>query len=152
MTDLTLLEARLQADAKVFLKRTRPHGRYVVFDIEYHYDREGQRRADRHAADPRGAASNDNADANSEVRWPFHRIGCIAAMALAVLPGGTVEIESLVTWSRPEMSEAEIVRALAAFVAARGDATPVAWGARSRTCQHFSRLPCEKVSRSRPAC
>lgn len=128
MTDLDLLEARLQADANMVLDRTGAHKRYVVFDIEYLYDREGQRRADRHAADPRGTVSNDNGVGKSEVGWPFHRVVCISAMALSVLPGGTLEIETLETWSRPELSETEIVRALGDFAAARSDAIPVTWG------------------------
>lgn len=127
MTDLALLEARLQADADAFQGCIRAHQRYVVFDIEYRFDRDGQHRADRHAADRQSAGGGDNTDASFEVRWPFHRIVCVVAMALAVLPGGTVEIEALETWSRPEMTETEIVRAFAAFAATRGEATPVTW-------------------------
>lgn len=64
----------------------------------------------------------------NNVRWPFHRMGCIVAMAIAVLPSGTVEVEALETWSRPEMTEAAIVGAFGDFVAARPGAQPVTWG------------------------
>ncbi|MCV0382617.1 MAG: 3'-5' exonuclease [Erythrobacter sp.] len=136
MTDLDLLEARLQADASAILDRARKSQRFLVFDIEYQYDRDGQRRADRHAADPRRAGSNHSDDragsANEkgkpEVKWPFHRIGCISAMTLAVEPAGGIDVETLETWSRPEMTEADVVRGFATFVEGSGEAMPVTWG------------------------
>lgn len=130
MTDLDQLEARLQADASVMLDRARRSPRFLVFDIEYLFDREGQRRADRHAADPRKRDDTDSGKDNSknEVTWPFHRIGCISAMTLAVMPAGGIAIDSFETWSRPEMIEADVVRGFASFVEASGEAMPVTWG------------------------
>lgn len=136
MTDLDLLEARLLADASAILNRAQNSRRFLVFDIEYLYDREGQRRADRHAADPRQDAYDQAADrvgsANEkdkpEVKWPFHRIGCIAAMTITVVPAGGLAVERFETWSRPEMTEADVVRGFASFVEASGEAMPVTWG------------------------
>ena len=126
--DSHMLEARLQAEADAFRARGQRHKRYVIFDVEYRYDREGQRRADRHAAGARGCPDNDDGDPKFEVRWPFHRIGCIAAMALSVPTSGMPMVETLETWSRPEMTETEIVRAFSAFLGARSEAVPVTWG------------------------
>lgn len=135
MTDLELFEARLQADASVIIDRARQTARFIVFDIEYAYDREGQRRADHHAADPRkeavfdmaggpGCADNDN---KYIVSWPFHRIVCISAMTLAVVPSG-IAVEGFETFSRPEMTEAGIVQAFASLVDRNHSAVPVTWG------------------------
>ncbi|MXO74744.1 hypothetical protein GRI40_05855 [Altererythrobacter aerius] len=126
MQNLEHLEARLQGEAKAFTARRTSPRRYIVFDIEYVYDRVGQERADRHAGEQQ--AVNDNAGDAFKVRWPFHRVGCIVALAIAVLPSGTVEVEALKTWSRPEMTEAALVQAFSAFVAARPGAMPVTWG------------------------
>lgn len=128
MIDTHGLEAHLQAEADAFRARGQRHQRYVIFDVEYVYDREGQRRADLHAAGARGSPDNDNGDPKSEVRWPFHRIACIAAMEVTASASGTFTVEALETWSRPEMTETEIVRAFAAFTAERRDAVPVTWG------------------------
>ena len=136
MTDLDLLEARLLADASSILKRAQNSRRFLVFDIEYLYDREGQRRADRHVADPRKGACDHSADrvgsANKnekpDVKWPFHRIGCISAMTLAVVPASGLAVEGFETWSRPEMAEADVVRGFASFIEASGEAMPVTWG------------------------
>ena len=136
MTDLDQFEARLIADASAILNRAQNSRRFLVFDIEYLYDREGQRRADRHAADPRKGACDQAADRVStanendkiDVKWPFHRIGCISAMTLAVVPASGIAVENFETWSRPEMTEADVVRGFASFVEASGDAMPVTWG------------------------
>lgn len=132
MTDLAMLEARLLADANVILERNISSRRFVVFDIEYVYDREGQYRADRHAADPRGIAmkftATKPADNKPEVKWPFHRIACISAMKLLAPPTGGIVVEAFETWSRPELSEGEIVQAFAGFVEESGDSVPVTWG------------------------
>ena len=124
MTDLVTLEARLQADANVILDRNVSSRRYVVFDIEYAYDREGQYRADRHATNPGGTTSPEK---KFEVKWPFHRIACISATALAASATG-IAVEAFETWSKPEMTEAEIVRALADLIDRSGNAVPTTWG------------------------
>ncbi|WP_199504774.1 hypothetical protein [Qipengyuania sp. YIM B01966] len=130
MTDLDLFEARLLADASAILDRAKNSRRFLVFDVEYLYDRDGQRRADRHAADPgkRDLADSGNDTGKDDVTWPFHRIGCISAMTLAVVPAGGIAVESFDTWSRPEMTEADVVRGFASFVEASGEAMPVTWG------------------------
>lgn len=130
MTDLDQLEARLLADASAILNRAQNSRRFLVFDVEYLYDREGQRRADRHAADPRkrDRADSGNDNDKDEVTWPFHRIGCISVMTLAVVPTSGIAVESFETWSRPEMTEADVVRGFAGFIEASGNAMPVTWG------------------------
>lgn len=136
MTDLDVFEARLLADASIILNRAQDSRRFLVFDIEYLYDREGQRRADRHAADPRTGECDQAADRvgsaregdKSDVKWPFHRIGCISAMTIAVLPTSGIAVERFKTWSRPEMTEAHVVRSFASFVESSGEAMPVTWG------------------------
>lgn len=130
MTDLDQFEARLLADASAILDRAKNSRRFLVFDVEYLYDREGQRRADRHAADPRkrDRADSGNDNDKNEVTWPFHRIGCISAMTLAVVSTSGIAVESFETWSRPEMTEADIVHGFASFVEASGEAMPVTWG------------------------
>ncbi|PZU13698.1 MAG: hypothetical protein DI591_12955 [Citromicrobium sp.] len=135
MTDLDLLEARLLADASAIFNRAQNSRRFLVFDIEYLYDREGQHRADRHAADPRKIACDQAADRVSsanendklEVKWPFHRIGCISAMTLAVVPTSGIAVESFETWSRPEMTwggEFKDIPALLAVAMREGLALP----------------------------
>lgn len=136
MTDLDLFEARLLADASAILNRAKNSRRFLVFDIEYLYDRDGQRRADRHAADPQKGACDQASDRVStanendkiDVKWPFHRIGCISAMTIAVVPASGIAVESFETWSRPEMTEADVVRGFSSFVEASGEAMPVTWG------------------------
>jgi len=123
MTDLVTLEARLQADANAILDRNLSSRRYVVFDIEYAYDREGQYRADRHATNSGGITNTEK----FVVKWPFHRIACISAMTLLTSPTG-VAAEAFETWSKPEMTEAEIVQAFAGFVERSGNAVPTTWG------------------------
>lgn len=132
MLDPELLETRLQAEADAFCARTRCHQRYIVFDVEYKFDWEGQNRANRHAACAADEADNDNGDPKFKVRWPFHRISCIAAMVVSVSASGILAVEAFETWSRPEMTEADIVRAFAAFVAARDDAIPTTWGGENK--------------------
>ena len=131
MTDLVTLEARLQADANAILDRNLSSRRYVVFDIEYVYDREGQHRADRHAADPRSTAvetkPGKTKKAKAETRWPFHRIACISAMTLVATPSG-IAVETCETWSRPELTEGEIVQAFAEFVESSAGAVLTTWG------------------------
>ena len=131
MTDLVELEARLQADANVILDRNLLSRRYVVFDIEYVYDREGQHRADRHAADPRGTTvetkPGKTTKRKTETRWPFHRIACISAMSLMVSPTG-ITVEMCETLSRPELTEGEIVQAFAEFVEGSAGAVLTTWG------------------------
>ena len=131
MTDLVTLEARLQADANAILDRNLSSRRYVVFDIEYVYDREGQRRADRHAADPRGITvetrPGKTKKRKAETRWPFHRIACISSMTLMVLPTG-IKVETCETWSRPELTEGEIVQAFAELVESSAGAVLTTWG------------------------
>ncbi|KZY56331.1 hypothetical protein A3736_08665 [Erythrobacter sp. HI0063] len=131
MTDLVTLEARLQADANAILDRNLSSRPYVIFDIEYVYDREGQHRADRHAADPRGTTvetkPGKTKKRKTETRWPFHRIACISAMTLMVLPTG-IAVENCETWSRPELTEGEIVQAFAEFVEGSTGAILTTWG------------------------
>ena len=130
LKNLKHLKARLEAEASAFVSRRSTSRQYVVFDIEYLYDRVGQKRADRHAAEPN--AVNDNPAAAFKVRWPFHRIVCIVAMAIAVGPYGTVTIEALNTWSRAKLTEAGIIQAFSDFLAARCGAVPVTWGGENK--------------------
>ena len=131
MTDLVTLEARLQADAQVILDRNLSSRRYVLFDIEYVYDREGQQRADRHAADPRRTTvetkPRKTKKGKAETRWPFHRIACISTMTLMVSPTG-IAVEVCETWSRPELTEGEIVQAFAEFIESNAGAVLTTWG------------------------
>lgn len=131
MTDLVMLEARLQADANAILDRNVSSRRYVVFDIEYVYDREGQHRADRHAADPRGITvetkPRKTKKGKAKTRWPFHRIACISALTLMVSPTA-IAVEVFETWSRPELTEGEIVQAFAEFVEGSAGAVLTTWG------------------------
>lgn len=128
MINLELLERSLRAEAQPILERNEHRQRYIVFDIEYAYDREGQRRADLHAAHIDGDAGNDNADRPREVRWPFHRIVCISALSFDVSNHGSIKVNAFETWSKPEMTEAAIVKAFAAFVEESDAVMPVTWG------------------------
>lgn len=115
---------------------------YIVFDLEYLFDREGYARF----------MQGEPADTKRSILWPFKHV--VAASALVLRVGSDegerrLSLERFQTFGRPEHDEREIVRRLFALIDDEPDAAVVTWGGaamdlpvlRAAALTHGFRLP-----------
>lgn len=95
----------------------------LVFDLEFRWDREA------HA----GYVGAEGKTGETDIRWPFDRIGAAAWVVLRFLPGRTVpEIEAPVVLTGEDTSEQTIVARLFAAIEAEPTAIVTTWGGEAR--------------------
>lgn len=127
-----------------------PGDTFVVFDLEFIFDREAHARY----------MDRERDDASPKIRWPFHHVAAASVMVLTVsaLAGGQqMEMSTFQTFGRPEMTECEIVAKLFEVIAELPeDTTVVSWGGQSKDCAvlraaaitHGLRLPLQLHARA----
>jgi hypothetical protein len=113
-------EARaFAAPARNNKRKLPPVRQFVIADFEFAYDRS------RHE----GYRIADGKDAESDIRWPFHRIACGCWMVLRFEPASQVpEVEALTVLANDEADEPTIAARLFAVLEQHPEAVFLTWG------------------------
>lgn len=117
-------QAERSADARIT--------RYIVFDLEFSYDREVFKRYQCAEDDP----------TEGQLRWPFHRICAGAWAVLTIVPRTNLPIISNVT-AVAGKSELEIATAFFALCGSMPDARVASWGGESKDLLVLRRVAME---------
>lgn len=123
-------EARAQASDG---KGPRPV-RLVIADWEYSYDRSAHD----------GYKTAEGADAETGIRWPFHRIACGSWMILRFDPQADVPlVEAITTLANDEADQREIAARLFGTLELHADAPLVTWAGEAKDIAVLRRVASE---------
>ena len=129
-------ECQLQQQASQFTMRAGGENEsaiktYVIADFEFSYDRS------RHE----GYMVQEGASAETNIRWPFHRIAAASWQIMRCIPGlDTPEFEPPVVMTSDDHTEAEMVEAFFAALIAEPTAKAVSWGGEVRDLAVLRRM------------
>lgn len=127
-SELERLSRKLEHEAQMFLSRKRDghtgtSRRWIIFDLEFLFDRS------RHA----GYTVAEGKDAESTVRWPFHKVAAISWLALEFVAGeATPGIEGPFVMTAQDTDECAMVAALFAALDSDPRAVATTWGGEAR--------------------
>lgn len=135
------LETALRLEARQFEARSHANEgkgqgslRLAIADFEFAYDRGAHG----------GYRVAEGADAETSIRWPFHRIACASWMILRFDPGAEVPVvEEITTLAHDEADEKEIVARLFGSLELHADVPLVTWGGESKDLAVLRRVASE---------